>query len=191
MSWFGLLYPDPDAKDHGGSGASQNVFDCRYNRYCPRLDAVAYYNGVNSIAAKKFTDEKMCAGGINVILFRDSEQRSLQVVWKDKGRQDVSIPLAGVGQVQIIRMDGSRRVVGAGQKSATLSVTEDPLLLICEGGPTGLPAALEERDGNRVVEFTFTPSAASAVREADRVVTFSDSKGTRCGELYLRCPLGE
>ena len=51
-SWFGLLYPDADAKSYGSSGDSHNVFDCRYNRYAPRLDAVAYYHAVNAIAIK-------------------------------------------------------------------------------------------------------------------------------------------
>jgi hypothetical protein len=50
VSWFGLLYPDPQGKSFGSSGDSHNVFDCRYNRYCPRLDAVAYYHAVNSLS---------------------------------------------------------------------------------------------------------------------------------------------
>src|SRR5206468_12521204 len=47
-SWFGLLYPDPEGKLHGSSGDSHNVFNCRYNGYSPRLDAIAYYNAVNA-----------------------------------------------------------------------------------------------------------------------------------------------
>ena len=39
-----------------------NVFDCRYNHYAPRLDAVAYYNAVNAIAIKKFVMEKNYPG---------------------------------------------------------------------------------------------------------------------------------
>ena len=95
VSWFGLLYPDPDGKSHGSSGDSHNVFDCRYNRYAPRLDAIAYYNAVNAIAIKKFVAEKQYAGGIRAFLFRDRDNRSLQVLWKDKGRQDVLRAAAG------------------------------------------------------------------------------------------------
>ena len=110
-SWFGLLYPDPDAKSYGSSGDSHNVFDCRYNRYAPRLDAIAYYNAVNAIAIKKFVEEKQYPGGISAFLFRDRDDRSLQVLWKSKGRQDVFVPLPGVKQVQVIRMDGRRRQI--------------------------------------------------------------------------------
>ncbi len=142
VSWFGLLYPDPDAKDHGGSGDSHNVFDCRYNRYAPRLDAIAYYNAVNAISIKKFVAEKKYPEGISSFLFRDRENHCLQVLWKEKGRQDVAIPLSGVHGVQVIRIDGSRRALNAAGTDVTLSVTEDPLLLLYDGGPGLLPDSL-------------------------------------------------
>ncbi|MDB5310619.1 MAG: hypothetical protein JWO38_4821 [Gemmataceae bacterium] len=146
MSWFGLLYPDGDGKLAGSSGDAHNVFDCRFNRYCPRLDAVAYYNAVNGIGIKKFVAEKEYAGGIRAYLFRDKDGRCLQVLWTEKGRKDVFVPLAGVEGVQAIRIDGSRRVVDAGGKGVTLGITDDPLLLLYAGGdalPDGLgePAA--------------------------------------------------
>jgi hypothetical protein len=133
VSWFGLLYPDADGKQHGSSGDSHNVFDCRYNRYAPRLDAVAYYHAVNSIAIKKFAEEKEYPQGIHATLFRDRDGRSLQVLWKDKGRQDVLLPLAGVKDVQIIHIDGSSRALDAGGEGITLSVSEDPLLVLYQG----------------------------------------------------------
>jgi hypothetical protein len=142
VSWFGLLYPDRDAKSFGSSGDSHNVFDCRYNRYCPRLDAIAYYNGVNAIAVKKFVAEKTYAEGIRAFLFRDRDNHILQVLWKEKGRQDVSVPLPGVDRVQIIRIDGSRRALNAGGKAITLSITEDPLLLLYDGGAGALADSL-------------------------------------------------
>ena len=64
------------------------------------------------------------------------------MLWKDHGRQDVSVPLAGVKQVQVIRIDGSRRTLNAGGGSSALTVSEDPLLLLYEGGPEALPEAL-------------------------------------------------
>ena len=140
-SWFGLLYPDADAKSYGSAGDSHNVFDCRYNRYCPRLDAVAYYNAVNAIAVKKFVEEKQYAGGVHAFLFRDGDNRALQVLWQTKGRQDVFVSLPGVKQVQVVRIDGGRRVIDAGGEGVALSITEDPLLLLYDGG-VGLAEAL-------------------------------------------------
>src|SRR5262249_4818729 len=58
MTWFGFLYPDGEGKIFGSSGDSHNLFDCRFNRYAPRLDAVAWFNAVNGMAIKKFADEK-------------------------------------------------------------------------------------------------------------------------------------
>jgi hypothetical protein len=146
-SWFGLLYPDPDAKSYGSSGDSHNVFDCRYNRYAPRLDAVAYYHAVNAIGSKKFREEKQYPDGISAFLFRDAAGRTLQVLWKSKGRQDVLVPLPGVKEVQVVRTDGRHRSLDAGGKGITLSITEDPLLLLYEGDEVqlakelGIPAA--------------------------------------------------
>jgi hypothetical protein len=144
VSWFGVLYPDPEGKSQGSSGDAHNIFDCRYNRYCPRLDAIAYYNAVNAISIKKFVEEKRYPDGINAFLFRDRDRHSLQVLWKDKGRSDVSIPLAGVQEVEIIRIDGSRRTLHPAGKGLTLSITADPVMLLYDGGANGLPEALEE-----------------------------------------------
>ena len=142
-SWFCLLYPDREGKNHGGSTDAHNVFDSRYNRYAPRLDAIAYYNAVNAIAIKKFVAEKAYPGGVRAFLFRDRDNRSLQVLWMDKGRRDVLVPLAGVGAVQAIRLDGSLRALDAGGRGLTLSLDGDPLLLLYDGGPAALAAELE------------------------------------------------
>ncbi len=143
-SWFCLLYPDPDGKSFGSSGDSHNVFDCRYNRYAPRLDAIAYYNAVNSIGIKKFVEEKQYADGVHAFLFRDRDNRALQVLWKDKGRLDVNVPLAGALNVQIIHVDGTRRQLNARDSRVSLTVSEDPLLLLYESPAARLPAALDE-----------------------------------------------
>ena len=141
-SWFTLLYPDGDAKSFGSSGDSHNVFDCRYNHYAPRLDAVAYYNVVNAIAIKKFHEDKQYADGVHAFLFRDKDNRNLQVLWKSKGRKDVFVPLPGVKPVQVIRIDGSRRMLDADGKGVTLSVSEDPVLLLYDGGEAALAKEL-------------------------------------------------
>jgi hypothetical protein len=174
-SWFGLLYPDADGKSFGSSGDSHNVFDCRYNRYAPRLDAVAYYHAVNAIAIKKFKEEKHYPDGLSAFLFRDRDNRTLQVLWKNKGRQDVLVPLAGVEQVQVLRIDGSRRILHAAGKGITLSITEDPLLLLYDGGaalaPTlGTPAATLQAPPRTVARRgPFTLTVALDRPSADRV----------------------
>ena len=142
MSWFGLLYPDAEGKEHGSSGDSHNVFDCRYNRYAPRLDAIAYYDAVNAIGVKKFIAEKEYDDSISAFLFRDGEGHCLQVLWKNKGHADVAVPLAGVKEVEVIRIDGSRRKLDAAGRSVTLTVSQDPLLLLYDRGENELPSAL-------------------------------------------------
>lgn len=142
MSWFGILYPDPDGKSHGSSGDSHNVFDSRFNRYAPRLDAISYYNMVNAIAIKKFVAEKEYPAGVRATLFRDREGKCLQVLWKEEGRADVTVPLAGVAKVEVVRIDGSRRVMEPGAGGLALTISRDPVLLLYEGGAEALPASL-------------------------------------------------
>ncbi len=132
VSWFGIMYPDGDGKLSGSSGEAHNVFDCRYNRYCPKLDAIAYYNMVNGICIKKFIGEKEYEGGVHAFLFRDKDNRCLQVLWKDKGRADALVPLPSVGKVNVIRINGSRSELDASGGGLTLGVDEDPLLLLYE-----------------------------------------------------------
>lgn len=141
-SWFGFLYPDAEGKIEGTSGQSHNVFDCRFSRYCPKLDAVAYYNMVNAIGVKKFVGEREYAGGVRAFLFRDRDGHALQVLWADGGRQDVGVPLPGVKGVRVIRVDGGRRTLDAAGRDVTLTVSGDPLLLLYDGGPAALPEAL-------------------------------------------------
>ena len=143
----------------------------------------------------------------------------------------------GVKEVQVIRIDGSRRTLNAGGKAVTLSITEDPLLLLYDGGENSLPQGLGvplamfeslpqvvERGGSTKLYvglngssdlsltappfwtvqkslatpsdkpsicFTLTAPEVSSVREADFVVTLSDSQGRRRGELYYRSVLSK
>ncbi len=144
VSWFGLLYPDAEGKLHGTSGEAHNVFFCRYNRYCPKLDAVAYYDAVNAIGIKKFVAEKTYDGGLHAFLFSDADRHRLQVLWRDKGRGEVLVPLPGVDEVTVIRIDGSRRKLAAGRSGLTLSVSEEPLVLRYDGGDGKLPEVLDK-----------------------------------------------
>jgi len=141
MCWFGFLYPDPEGKSHGSSGDSHNLFDCRFNRYAPRLDAVAWYHTVNAVGIKKFVAEKTYDGGVRAFLFRDRDGRSLQFLWKESGADDLEIPLDGVGAVKLVRVDGTTSALDAAGKGITLSLGEDPILLSYDGGGD-LPASL-------------------------------------------------
>jgi hypothetical protein len=144
VSWFDILYPDHEGTQADSSGQAHNVFDCRYCRYCPKLDAVAYYNAVNAICIKKFAAQAHYDGDVRAYLFRDRDGRSLQVIWKGKGRQDVGVPLPGVQAVQLIAIDGRRSELSADGKGVTLTASEDPVLLLYEGGPATLPERLDE-----------------------------------------------
>lgn len=143
-SWFGLIYPDRDLKLTGGSEDCHNVFDCRYARYAPRLDAVAYYNMVNAIAIKKFVEEKTYPDNSYAALFRDRDNQYLQVLWRENGRKDVFVPLPGIGKVKLVRIDGRIRELDAGGKGLTLTVDFDPLILLYEGKDTALAVNLGE-----------------------------------------------
>ncbi len=155
VSWFGLMYPDGDGKLAGTSGEAHNIFDARYGHYAPKLDAVADYNMVNAIAIKKFVAEKQYPDGISAFLFRDRDGQNLQILWKDKGRADVSLPLPGAKAVQLIRIDGSRRTLNANSKAITLSVSEDPILLLYDG-----VAPLAETLGTPTMTLTAPPATA-------------------------------
>lgn len=140
VSWFGLLYPDPEAKSYGSSGDSHNVFDCRYNRYAPRLDAVMYYHMVNAIGIKRFVEEQTYDDGIHAFLFRDRNGHCLQVLWKDSGRADVNIALTGVDAVRLIQIDGRDVRLTPADGRVAVSVTSDPILLLYDGGDPNLAA---------------------------------------------------
>jgi hypothetical protein len=148
VSWFDLGYPDGDAKIADDSSTAHNVFDCRYSRYCPKLDAVAYYNMINGICVKKVVAQKVYGADTYAFLFRDRDNHCLQVLWKEKDRQDVLVPLPGVGKVTAIDIDGRRSELDAGGKGLTLTINEDPVLLLYDSADAllaerlGEPAAL-------------------------------------------------
>jgi hypothetical protein len=142
VAWFGLCYPDPDLKLRGTTGDAFNCFDGRYKQYAPRLDALAYYNMVNGVCVKKFVGEAHYPGDISGFLFRDKDGGALMVLWKEKGREDVTVPLAGVGKVKLVSLDGTWSELDAGGKDVTVTASEEPILLEYKGGGD-LPRALE------------------------------------------------
>ncbi len=143
MSWFDTVYPDGDAKGVGSNGDAFNMFDGRYNINSPRLDAVMYYNLINGILIKKFANERAWKDGIKGCLFHDDDGQCFVILWKDKGRADVVLPLVGVKEVSCVHIDGRRTTLDAGGTGIGLSIGEDPLLLSYKG-PATLPETLAE-----------------------------------------------
>lgn len=146
VSWFSLLYPDPNAKiaETDPFSEAHNTFVSRYVRYAPKLDAIAYYNTVNAILDKKPVSEKLYPGDAQMFLFRNAKGNSLLAAYTKKGRQDVFVPLEGVGEVKVIRIDGTVSAMNAGGRGLTLTIDEDPLILLFDGGPAQLAQPLGE-----------------------------------------------
>jgi len=133
FSWFDLFYPDPDAKNADSSSSAHDVFDSRYVQYAPKLTALTLYNLINGICIKKFVEKKSYDDGVQSFLFRDRDNRQLQIIWKEKGRRDVFVPLSGVQALEVIRIDGTQSKLNARGKGVTLTVSEEPLLLLHDG----------------------------------------------------------
>lgn len=171
VSWFGLLYPDADGSMHDSFGSAHNVFDCRYNKYAPKLDAIAYYYSVNTILNKKYAADKVYNENTRVFLFRNAAGDSLIVAYKDKGRDDVFLPLPGVSEVEVTRLDGQRKTFDATGGGITLTINEDPVLLTYKGGPDKLPEAL----GKPAIALVSSP--ASIVRTEKSVVEVAINDG--------------
>ncbi|MBI3830222.1 MAG: hypothetical protein HY291_11935 [Planctomycetes bacterium] len=130
VSWFTIQYPDPKGKARGTSGDAHCVFDCKYSRYNPRLDAIAYYDIVNAVGDKAFAEEKQYPGGTQAYLFKNAENRCLQVLWNDEARKDVAVPFPGVASVELVRLDGGRTVCALEKDALTIRVGNEPVLLL-------------------------------------------------------------
>jgi hypothetical protein len=183
ISWFDMMYPDPEGKNVGGGSDSMNVFNCRYNSYSPRLDALAYYRMVNGILVKSCVGERLWNGDIRGILFTDPSDACFLVIWKEKGRSDVFLPLPGTNAVQVQRMDGSASSLDAGGAGLTLEVSEEPLLLSYTGGAT----SLAEQLGKPAISLERLPEAIVKGSSVD--LTFA-LEGAKPGDLAFTLPPG-
>jgi len=179
-SWFGILYPDRQGKIHGSASEAHNVFFSRYNCYCPKLDALAYYNMVNGICIKKFVEEKQY-GDLRASLFRDEQGRCLQVLWSDGDAQDVFVPLKGAAAVRRILIDGSTAPLDAGGEGLTLRVTRDPMLLLYEAPSASLP----EKLGAPRVSVTAAPKTAIKGGSVEVPLALD---GLRASDLSVQAP---
>lgn len=141
-SWFGIMWPDPDGSNVGTNGDSFDVFNSTYCLYSPKLTAVTEYNMINAICVKKVSASREYGEGTWLTLFRDAQGRCLLVAWKDGGRDDVFLPLPGVGAVKATRLDGAASALDAGGEGLTLTLGDEPCLLEFESAGLELPERL-------------------------------------------------
>lgn len=180
-SWFTIQYPDSQGKARGQFGDSHCVFDCKYNLYNPRLDAIAYYNMVNGIADKKFVEETHYPGGVQAYLFRRRQGDCLEVLWLDDGRADVLVPLPADRDVELIRLDGSRVAMRSRSGEITLSVSDEPALLLYRDANEGLAKKLSPPARSLV-------QAPSPVSEGGTSAFTLQGPGLTTGSLRVSCP---
>ena len=158
VSWFTIQYPDPQGKARGQFGDSHCVFDCKYNLYNPRLDAITYYNMVNGICDKKFVEEAHYPNGVQAYLFRNSQGDCLQVLWLDDGRADVLVPLPAQRDVELVHLDGSRTKLQSAAGGVSLSLSAEPALLLYRDADQGLAKTL----GVAAISLAAEPPAVRA-----------------------------
>jgi hypothetical protein len=171
VSWFTILYPDSQGKARGTFGDAHCVFDCKYSLYNPRIDAVTYFHLINGIGPKKFVDEKRYEDGTQAYLFRDQQGRQLQVLWLDGERRDVCVPQTDGQAVEVIRIDGSRVQLTAQGGGVTLTVSEEPVMLLYQGGAKTLPDSLAAP----IARVTQLPQAVRAGESASVSVALAET----------------
>lgn len=161
VSWFGILWPDEPGEREDSGPQAHNTFFCRYLKYAPKLDAIAYYHAVSGIGIKKFIENKTYGEDVSAFLFRDRDGKSMQLWFKEKGREDAFIPLPDVKAVEVVRIDGSVRTLQAEGKGITLSIDEDPVMLLFDGG-----ASLPGKVGEAAVHVANPPASFIRGEEA-------------------------
>ncbi|MBI1246581.1 hypothetical protein GC197_01910 [bacterium] len=130
VSWFTIMYPDKDGNARGQFGDAHCVFDCKFNNYNPRLDAIAYYHMINGLLDKKFVSEEQHPDGTQEFLFQDGQKRSLKVLWNDNASPEVKVSVGGSPKVDLIRLDGNRETIEAKEGAVTVEVASEPVLLL-------------------------------------------------------------
>ena len=144
VSWFTIQYPDPQGKARGQFGDAHCIFDCKYNLYNPRLDAITHYYMLNGICDKQFVEEKHYPDGEQAYLFRDDRGGCLQVLWLDDQRRDMCVPIASGRQVELIRLDGQRTRLESQAGGVAVTLSEEPALLLYQDDRQGLAPSLKQ-----------------------------------------------
>ena len=181
VSWFTIQYPDPKGKARGQFGDSHCVFDCKYDLYNPRLDAIVCYNMINGICVKEFVEEKHYPNGAQAYLFRDDKGNCLQVLWLDGKREDVLVPLPAGRDVQVVHLDGSRAALHTSKGGVTVTLSEEPVLLLYQDAEGGLAKAL----GTPAVSLAGAPPA---VARGESSAFSLAGEGLTADSVQVRCP---
>ncbi len=154
-SWFTIMYPDKKGKARGTFGDAHCVFDCKFNEYNPRLDAISLYHITNGICIKKFTAKRMDDDKTQAYLFVDEENRCLQTIWNETGRYDVHVPTPGAQVVRAIGIDGREMPLQVVDGGVTITVSPEPVMLMYQSTTHTLDGAVAP--GKLQAEGTVTP----------------------------------
>ncbi|TWU06329.1 hypothetical protein [Stieleria varia] len=130
VSWFTIQYPDPKGRARGQFGDSHCVFDCKFNNYNPRLDAIAYYNMINALTDKRFVREDQREDGSQVFVFQNDAGETLVVAWNDTKETEITIGVPVEAEVETIRIDGQRGQIAVQDGTARVGVAEEPVMLL-------------------------------------------------------------
>jgi hypothetical protein len=101
------------------------------------------------------------------------------VLWKNKGRRDVLVPLPGAEAVRTIAIDGRETVLDALREGVTLTISEDPVLLLYNDGDNTLAQAL-----GKPRAALLSPPAAVSTR--DGVTLAVERDGSTATNLELK-----
>ncbi len=143
-SWFGIMWPDDEARLVGTNGDSFDVFNSKYCLYSPKLTAISEYHLVNAICIKTIVEQKTYPDGEVLTLFRDKEDRCLLVAWNNAERKPVRIPLPTGARVRLTRFDGALTDYVAADGHLSLALSPEAMLLQFESADYALPETLEE-----------------------------------------------
>lgn len=175
VSWFTIMYPDREGKARGTVGDTHCVFDCQYNLYNPRLDAVTEYHMINSFLDKKFIAEKQYDSGVQAYLFRDDKAHTMMVLWQDEARSDVVLPINIGGEVKRVLLDGSSVMMKPTDGKLTLTIDHEPIVLLFDGDDVALPVALAPSS----ILLADAPATISPGKTAEIIVAGAAPKSVR------------
>ncbi len=123
--------------------------------------------GSRRISGKeKFVSEKTYDDGTQTTLFRYANNKSLQILWNDKGWPEIALPLAAEGEITVTLIDGTIHTLHPGENTTTLSVGLD-LLLLAYTSSDPLPETL----GTPAATWSDLPEGISAKNESQLPVT--------------------
>lgn len=133
VGWFTIQYPDPAGKARGQFGDAHCMFDCKFNNYNARLDAVTYYHLINSLLEKTFVSEQASDDGCQQFLFQSPETGKLWVVWNDQQTARTRVKVGSGKSVRLIHLDGRQQTVTPQGDWLDLEAGREPILVLSVG----------------------------------------------------------